>query len=53
MLKRLLTPSEIKNIYEKNKPFVDYSPLTIKAPIPTIVEFNVEFNANISSETIR
>ena len=49
VLKRLLTPSEIKNIYEKNKPFVDYSPLTIKAPIPTIVEFN----ANISSETIR
>lgn len=49
VLKKLLTQSEIKAIYEKNRPFVDYSPLTIKAPTPTIVEFN----ANISSETTR
>lgn len=46
VLKRLLTPSEIKSIYSKNRPFIDYSPLTITAPAPTIVEFNANVASN-------
>lgn len=48
VLKKLLTPSEIKSIYNKNKPFKDYSPLITTAPTPKIIEFN----ANVASEII-
>ena len=40
ILKRLLTPEQISAIYKKNRPFKDYSPRTIIAPTPTLIEFD-------------
>lgn len=40
ILNKLLTPSNIKNIYDSNRPFKDYSPKVIDAPTPTVIEFS-------------
>lgn len=48
ILKKLLTPEQIKTIRAKDRPFIDYSPRIATAPVPVLAEFN----ANIASEVI-